>query len=282
MARTCGSPEIVIGLIDGPVARQHSELAIEHIRYVRGAKRSTCVDAESTACRHATFIAGILSAKRKSPAPAICPNCTLLLRPVFAETVPGRENVPRARPPALAAAIIECIDEGARVINLSLAVAQSFTAGNEALQQALDYALMQGVIIVAAAGNCGSFGGSVITSHPWVVPVAACDTQGRPVVGSNLGRSVGSRGLSAPGEGVISLGAEGKSLMLDGTSVAAPFVTGTVALLWSEFPAASAAAIKFAAVRSATPRRVSVVPPLLNAEAAYRTLSAAHTRSRSA
>ncbi len=282
MARTCGSPKIVIGLVDGPVARQHSELAIEHIRHIRGAKQSACIDVESTACRHATFIAGILFAKRKSFAPAICPNCTLLLRPVFAETAPGRENVPSATPLALAAAIIECIDEGARVINLSLAVAQSFTTGNEALQQALDYALMQSVIVVAAAGNCGNFGGSVITNHPWVVPVAACDTQGRPVLGANLGRSVGSRGLSAPGEGVISLGAEGKSLMLDGTSVAAPFVTGTVALLWSEFPAASAAAIKFAVVRSATLRRVSVVPPLLNAEAAYRTLSAAHTRSRSA
>jgi subtilisin family serine protease len=281
MARTYGSPEIAIGLVDGPVAREHPGLANEHIRNVRGVKRSTCVYADSMACGHATFIAGILSGKRGSVAPAICPNCTLLLRPVFEERSFNREKMPTATPLALAAAIVECIDEGARVVNLSLAVAQSFMTGAEALQRALDYALKQDVIIVAAAGNCGSFGSSIITSHQWVIPVAACNAFGRPMVGSNLGRSLGSRGLSAPGESVISLGAGGESLVLDGTSVAAPFVTGAIALLWSEFPTASAADVKLAAIRSATPRRLSVVPPLLNAEAGYRMLSA-QMRSRSA
>jgi subtilisin family serine protease len=89
---------------------------------------------------------------------------------------------------------------------------------------------------------------------------------------SNLGNSIGRRGLGAPGDKITSLGAEGKPLTLGGTSAAAPFVTGTVALLWSEFPAATAAEVKFAATQAYIPRRTTVVPPLLDAWAAYQVM----------
>ena len=111
MERTSGSPEVTIGLIDGPVVTQHPDLAGEH----RG---TACAQASSTACLHGTFVAGILSAKRNSPAPGICPNCTLLVRPVFAEVTSGRNPMPSAMPNALAAAIIECIEGGARRVRL--------------------------------------------------------------------------------------------------------------------------------------------------------------------
>ena len=92
--------------------------------------------------------------------------------------------------------------------------------------------------------------------------------------GSNLGSSIGRRGLSAPGDGITSLGAEGQLLTLGGTSVSVPFVTGTVALLWSEFPFATAAEIRLAVTRGPLGRRASVVPPLLDAEAACQILAA--------
>ena len=60
--------------------------------------------------------------------------------------------------------------------------------------------------MVAAAGNQGTVGSSVITRHPWVIPVIACDLQGRPTTESNLGSSIGRRGLAAPGENIASLG----------------------------------------------------------------------------
>ena len=45
---------------------------------------------------------------------------------------------------------------------------------------------------------------------------------------SNLGRSIGeTRPEAVPGSQVTGLGADGKTLVLGGTSVAAPFVTGT-------------------------------------------------------
>ena len=110
--------------------------------------------------------------------------------------------------------------------------------------------MKRGVIVVAAAGNQGTLGSSAITRHPWVIPVVACDLRGRPTNESNLGSSIGRRGLGAPGDGITSLGAEGQPVTFGGTSVAVPFVTGAIALLWSEFPAASAAQIKLAVTQA--------------------------------
>ena len=85
---------------------------------------------------------------------------------------------------------------------------------------------------------------------------------------------MGRRGLLAPGEGVVSLGAEGEPLSLGGTSVAAPFVTGTIALLWSMFPRASAGEVKHAVTMGASGRRrTTIVPPLLDAWASYQTMA---------
>jgi len=272
MERTSGRLDVRIGLIDGPVAIQHPDLAGGRLREIQGTNGATCTLANSSACMHGTFIAGILSAKRNSPAPAICPGCTLLIRPVFAEKTIGSEQTPSATPQELAAAIVECINAGARVINLSLALAQPSSKGEQALEEALDQALKRGVIVVAAAGNQGTLGGSAITRHRWVIPVVGYNLQGRPTNESNLGSSIGRRGVGAPGDSVTSLSAEGQPVTFGGTSVAVPFVTGAIALLWSEFPAASAAQIQLAVTQAAVPRRASVVPPLLDAWAAYQSL----------
>ena len=147
-----------IGLVDGPVLIQHPDLAIEHFREISVKNSGSCSQANSGACLHGTFVAGILSAKRNSPAPAICPGCTLLIRPIFAEAASGSEYMPSATPQELAAAIIECIDAGARVINLSLALAQPSTNGEQALEEALNLA-------AATGGDRGRGGGQ--SRHTW-------------------------------------------------------------------------------------------------------------------
>jgi subtilisin family serine protease len=63
-----------------------------------------------------------------------------------------------------------------------------------------------------------------------------------------------------------------------GTSAAAPFVTGAMALVWSLAPRASAAELRLAFLHARGEGRTSVTPPLLDAEAAYRTLAAAGSR----
>ena len=272
MELTAGRPEIKVGLIDGPVAFDHSDLEKENIHEIPGKLSGKCALASSAACMHGTFVAGIFSAKRGSHAPAICPDCTLLIRPIFAENVSGKGGMPSATPEELSEAIIDCVDSGARLINLSAAVIMPSSKGSKAelgLWGALDYAAKRGVITVAAAGNQGIIGSSIITSHPWVIPVAACDTQGRLISYSNIGISIGRRGLTAPGESITSLGAEGELTKLTGTSAAAPFVTGAIALLSSLFPSANPLALKLAFTGSHIRRRATIVPKLMNAWAAY-------------
>ena len=180
--------------------------------------------------------------------------------------------MPSASPQELASAICETIDAGARILNLSAALVQPSVKGESELQFALDHAARRAVIVVAAAGNQGLVGSSVITFHPWVIPVAGCDLQGRPKSQSNLGTSIGRRGLLAPADGITSLGPEGEPVSLGGTSAAAPFVTGSVALLWSEFPAASPAELLLAVRGTQKPSCVGIVPPLLDACSAHQAM----------
>ena len=139
MARTSGRPEIAIGLIDGPVAFDHPDLTADNIREVPGKLPAACIDAGNAACTHGTFIAGILLARRASVAPAICPGCSLLVRTIFAEAPANGEQMPSASAGELADAIIDVIDAGARVINLSVALQGPSPGGGNSLQQALDF-----------------------------------------------------------------------------------------------------------------------------------------------
>jgi subtilisin family serine protease len=203
----------------------------------------------------------------------------LLVRPVFTEWSASSGQLPAATPQELASAMIECIEAGARCINLSLALAQPSSQEERDLERVLDYAARRGVIIAAAAGNQGTLGSTAITRHSWVIPVIACDLRGRPTGDSNLGMSIGRRGLSAPGGAITSLGTDGEDVTLGGTSVATPFVTGAIALLWSEFPRAAATEVKFAITQPHSMHRNTVVPPLVNAWAAYQFMKFARMRA---
>jgi subtilisin family serine protease len=278
MERITGRPEVVLGILDGPVALDHPDLTTEHIRDVPGGLSGSCSQTSSAACLHGTFIAGMLAGRRGSAAPAICPDCTFLVRPIFAEAAPGDGLLPSATPEELAEALVASVDAGARIINLSAALSQSAARDERRLTEALDYTAGRGAIVVVAAGNQGVVGSSAITRHPWVISVTACDLQGRPLAYTNIGRSIGQRGLLAPGEGITSLAAAGEPHPFGGTSVAAPLVTGAVALLWSAFPAATAAEIHLAVTHSATVRRRSVVPPILDAWGAYQRLGTMQPR----
>jgi subtilisin family serine protease len=225
---------------------------------------------------HATFVAGILVARRGCPAPAICPGCTLIVRPIFTESTSQNSLMPSATPEELAKAIVQVVDAGAKVINVSAALVQASSKAERRLADVLEYTASRGVLVVAAAGNQGSVGSSALTRHPWLIPVVGCDRDGRPLAESNLGSSIGRQGLRASGENITSLGTSGKTQTFGGTSAAAPFVTGAIALLWSEFPSARAADLKLAITRCGHQPPNQLVPPLLDAWAAYQALASAH------
>jgi hypothetical protein len=78
-----GRPEVVVPFIDGSVLFDHPDLAGSVIREIPEKLKGTCSRSDTVACTHATFVAGILSARRGPMTPAFSPGCTLLLRPIF-------------------------------------------------------------------------------------------------------------------------------------------------------------------------------------------------------
>ena len=268
MGLTSGSPEVRIGLVDGPVAVDHPDFAGATI--VALASGGVCARDDSGACAHGTFVAGILAARRGSSAPAISPGCTLLVRPVFRELDGG--SIPVATPDEVGRAIVDCVEAGARIVNLSAATGAPTTRVEAGLTQALDHAARRGALVVAAAGNQGTLGSSAITRHPGVLPVVGYGAGRRPMHGTNLAGSAGRRGVGAPGEAIVSLGGGGLATRT-GTSFATAFVSGAIALLWSLFPDGDASRVRAALLGA--PRRTSVTPPLLDAEAARAALASA-------
>ena len=272
MAVTGGSEHVVIGLIDGPVAAGHPGLAGTRLRQLTSTPNPPSSMISSAACRHGTFVAGMLCASRQFLPSAIAPRCTLLIRPIFDAIGNDTGGIPNAEPETLANAIADCVRGGAAVLNLSVSLADASRSANNAVSQALDYAASAGVLVVAAAGNDGTIYSSVITHHPWVIPVTACGRSSTPLGTSNLAPSLGRRGLLAPGDRITSLGPDGQPMTLSGTSFAVPFVTGAIALIWSLFPDASAAEVRMA-IAPPTVRRAAIVPPMLDATAAYQRLA---------
>ena len=151
MERHHGSPDVTIGLIDGPVAPQHGDLASQPLCEIRG-RGVSCTEANDVGVSHGTFVAGILSAKRSSQAPAICPGCTVVICAIFTATTSARELIPTATSTDLAAAIVACVDAGVRIINLSLEWLTLPTREAKPLEEALNQAMRHSTIVVAAAG----------------------------------------------------------------------------------------------------------------------------------
>ncbi len=164
---------------------------------------------------HGTHVAGLIH--------LVAPDAQLLVvRVLDAE---GRGDVVN-----VAAGVRWAMQQGAKVINLSLGL----TVRSDALQNVLEEAENSGVIVIATAGNWGTsanvdFPGK--STH--TLCVAATDALGNGASFSSYGSEVE---LSAPGVAVRSTYPGGGYRLWSGTSMAAPLVAGAAALLAEKHP----------------------------------------------
>jgi subtilisin family serine protease len=118
---------------------------------------------------------------------------------------------------------------GAQVVNLSFGVATR----SAILQDAVEEALRDGVVIVAAAGNAGLELPEYPAALRNVVAVASVEADGTRSAYSNFGAHIS---LCAPGTGITSTFVNGEFATWSGTSFSAPLVSGAAALLRSARP----------------------------------------------
>jgi len=134
-------------------------------------------------------------------------------------------------------AIYYAVANGADIISGSWGGAES----SNALRDAIAYAHEEGVVVVAAAGNSGSGDPYYPAAYPEVISVAATDSGDQRWYLSNYGDWVD---IAAPGREIVSLRAmlpsqatrTGVLSRMSGTSLAAPHVSGTCALLLAADP----------------------------------------------
>jgi serine protease len=142
------------------------------------------------------------------------------------------------------AAMNACESAGATVVNMSLAGWQHSQIEQDAMQSAYD----NGLLLVAAGGNLGSAKYAYPASYDAVVSVGAIDKHQDAWMFTQHNDQIE---LVAPGVEVNSTLPNNKYGKWDGTSVAAPHVSGVAALVWSHFPSCSNARIREALAETA-------------------------------
>ena len=183
-------------------------------------------------------------------------------------TVPNGDE----RDKDVANAIRYAVDHGAQIINMSFG--KAYSPQKAAVDAAVKYAEQRGVLMVHAAGNDGED----LTTSPSFPTKTYDDNSGSASLWIEVGASnwEGPDALAAPfsnyGAQKVDLFAPGVAIMSaapgneykpeDGTSLAAPVVTGVAALLMAYFPNLDARAVKQILLETATDRRdVMVASP---------------------
>lgn len=193
---------------------------------------------------HGTHVSGTIAAEGNNNLGVVGVNWRARIMPLKFLDATGQGTTANA-----ISAIEYAVANGAKVSNHSW----GGTGFSTALSNALAAANAAGHLVVAASGNSGN--NSDITpiypaAHnlPNIISVAATTQTDGLATFSNFGPT--SVDLGAPGVNIMSTLPNGQYGSLDGTSMAAPFVSGAAALLLAQNPSLTAADIKAALLSS--------------------------------
>jgi thermitase len=182
-------------------------VSIEHLKLVEAGPNPN---------GHGTSMASLISG-REAPAEGIAPGAHIL--DVWVADEKGMSNTA-----LVAEGIMAAVDGGAQVINISLG---SF-GSSMMLQNAVQYAMNQNVVIVAAAGNEQLTQLAYPAAYPGVLSVGAVDANKKQAYFSNSGKGLV---IAAPGVGILSAYPDGQVVLGSGTSQATAITSGAVATL---------------------------------------------------
>ena len=226
---TVGSSSVRVAVLDSGVDLDHPDLAtnlaagydfVDHDPFPYDG------DAEG----HGTHVAGIIGAVSDNRLGVAGLNWHVAMVPMRILDDTGH-GVVSSEVEAIAAAV----SGGARVVNMSYTGHDFSTAEYDAIKAARD------TLFVAAAGN-GSADNDRNPSYPcaYELPNVLCVTASSFIDMLPAWANVGARSvdLAAPGESIYSTLPHGLWGYMDGTSMAAPYVTGAAALLLAKAPTA--------------------------------------------
>ncbi|CAM5369550.1 type VII secretion-associated serine protease mycosin [Streptomyces tanashiensis] len=199
--------------------------------------------------RHGTAMAGIIAGHGHGPGAqdgvlGVAPDVRILpVRVILESTDTSRDKARKSRGTALAEGIRWAADHGADVINLSLGDDSKSAHPDAGEDAAVQYALAKGVSVVASAGNGGEKGDHISypAAYPGVIAVAAVDRYGTH---ASFSTRRWYATVSAPGDDIVIADPDRRYYEGWGTSAAAAFVSGAVALVRSAHPDLTPAQIK--------------------------------------
>jgi len=213
---------VVVALLDTGVDVDHPDLAanlVDGWNFVDKNDNVTDVDG------HGTMVSGIVAAVANNSigVVGVAPNVSIMPLKVISESGGSLVDVNLA--------IRYAADNGANVIGMSLGGA--YSKAPLAMEAAIAYAHQRGCILVAAAGNNDSSELFYPAAYEQVIAVSAIDEDDQKASFSNYGDYID---FCAPGVHVLSTWKGRTYAYGDGTSFAAPFVTGVVAVMLSRYP----------------------------------------------
>ncbi|MEU6164007.1 type VII secretion-associated serine protease mycosin [Streptomyces tanashiensis] len=199
--------------------------------------------------RHGTAMAGIIAGHGHGPGAqdgvlGVAPDVRILpVRVILESTDTSRDKARKSRGTALAEGIRWAADHGADVINLSLGDDSKSAHPDAGEDAAVQYALAKGVSVVASAGNGGEKGDHISypAAYPGVIAVTAVDRYGTH---ASFSTRRWYATVSAPGDDIVIADPDRRYYEGWGTSAAAAFVSGAVALVRSAHPDLTPAQIK--------------------------------------
>jgi membrane-anchored mycosin MYCP len=227
--------DVVVAVVDSGVDARHAQLRGRVLRGKDFLDPAPGNDGRIDCNGHGTAVASIIAASRVDGAGlrGIAPDAKILpVRVSEQQIIDGTTSGRTVSPRVFADAVRWAVDNGAEVLNLSVVLYDDVPA----VRDAVAYAVANDVVVVAAVGNLSQQGNP--TPYPAgydgsVIGVGALGPDGLRQPFSQVGEYVE---IMAPGADVTVAVPGGGHARQSGTSYAAPFVSGTAALVRRAFP----------------------------------------------